>query len=114
MQKLISNILATDMTDVKKSVRDALLFAAGLFALKFLGALDQHSIMANNLTTLTVAFWSGADAVYSSWLALLMPMLMRTVRTGSSEQSSKTVTAVMETGSGVVVAPEPTEDTEEM
>ncbi len=82
MQKLIENILATDMTDVKKSVRDALLFAAGLFALKFLGGLDPHSIMANSPETLRVAFWSGADAVYSSWLALLMPMLMRTIRSG--------------------------------
>jgi hypothetical protein len=85
MKKLIRNILATDMSDVRKSVRDALLFAAGLFALTFLGGLDPHSIQANTIESVTAAAWAGADAVYSSWLALLMPMLMRTVRTGEED-----------------------------
>lgn len=85
MRKLIRNILATDMSDVKKSARDALLFALALFALKFLDALDPNSILANNMTTLKVAFWSGADAVYSAWLALLMPLLMRSLRTGEED-----------------------------
>lgn len=102
MKKLIENILATDMTDVKKSVRDALLFAAGLFTLKFLGGLDPHSIQANSLETLRLAAWSGADAVYSSWLALLMPMLMRTVRSGE------------ETGVGYVAKPSPKDEEVEM
>lgn len=85
MSNLWQNIIATDSTDVRKSVRDAVLFAAGLFALKFLGALDPHSIQANSLSTLNIAFWSGADAVYSSWLALLMPMLMRTLRSAPKD-----------------------------
>lgn len=79
-KKLLENIVATDAVDLRKSIRDALLFAAGLFALKFLGALDPHSIQANTSETIRVAFWAGADAVYSAWLALLMPMLMRAVR----------------------------------
>lgn len=88
MKKLIRNILATDMSDVKKSVRDALLFAAGLFALTFLGGLDPHSIQANTIESVTAAAWAGADAVYSSWLALLMPMLMRTLRSDPDSAGS--------------------------
>jgi hypothetical protein len=70
--------------------------------MKFLGALDPHSIQANSLETLRVAAWSGADAVYSSWLALLMPMLMRTVRSGE------------ETGVGYVAKPSPKDEEVEM
>lgn len=84
MMKLIQNIGATDMSDVKKSVRDAVLFAVGIFALKFLSGLDPHSILANNLDTIKAAALSGADAVYSSWLALLMPMIARAVRSGET------------------------------
>lgn len=92
MRKLIKNILATDMSDVKKSVRDALLFAIGLFLLKFLGGLDPHSILANTPDVIRAAAWSGADAVYSAWLALLMPMLMRTVRSGEETGQGEVVT----------------------
>lgn len=110
MNKLIENIIATDMTDVKKSLRDALLFAVGLFALKFLGGLDPHSLMANTREIIQAAAWSGVDAVYSSWLALLMPMLMRTVRSGSPDQSNKEVTAIVESPQGGVVVPKVEEE----
>jgi hypothetical protein len=57
------------MSDVRKSVRDALLFAAGLFALTFLGGLDPHSIQANTIESVTAAAWAGADAVIAhGWL----------------------------------------------
>ena len=82
--KIIDNIMATDSNDVRKSIRDAVVFAAGLFALKFLGHLDPNSIQANTIETLKAGVWDGANAVYSSWLALLMPMLMRTLRSGET------------------------------
>lgn len=100
MKKLLKNILATDMSDVRKSVRDALLFAAGLFAVTFLGGLDPHSIQANTIESVTAAAWSGADAVYSAWLALLMPMLMRTLRSDPDASGS------------VVTRPKPDEEVE--
>lgn len=80
--KIINNIMATDMTDVRKSMRDALLFAVGLFALTFIGGLDQTSLFANSWEMVLAAAMAGLDAVYGAWLALLMPMLMRTVRSG--------------------------------
>lgn len=80
MFQLVQNIAGTTMYDVKKSLRDAALFAAALFALKFFGGLDPHSILANDWETIKTAALSGADAVYSAWLALLMPLLMRAVR----------------------------------
>ena len=80
MTKLLQNILATDMSDVKKSARDAALFAAALFLTTFLGGLDAHSIFANSWSSAAQAAMNGIDAVYSAWLALCMPMLMRTVR----------------------------------
>lgn len=82
---LLKNIVATDMQDVKKSARDAILFAFGLFALKFIGNLDPNSIQANTVETLKNGLWEGANAVYSAWIALLMPMLMRMVRTGNTD-----------------------------
>lgn len=85
MGHLWQNIIATDMDDVKKSVRDAVLFAVGLFVLKFLGGLDPMHIEANTVASLEAAAMDGINAVYTSWLALLMPMLMRTVRSGSPE-----------------------------
>lgn len=101
MQKLLQNILATDMSDVKKSVRDAVLFALGIFALKFLGSLDPHSILANTPDVIRAAAWSGADAVYSAWIALLMPMLMRAVRSGDEETLQGDVGTV---GTGVIAS----------
>jgi len=91
MMQLWQNIIATDSSDVKKSVRDAALFALGLFALKFLGGLDPHSLFANDYGTVVSAFMSGVDAVYSSWLALAMPMLYRTVRTGDDNEEKPSV-----------------------
>lgn len=71
------------MNDVKKSARDAILFAAALFLSTFLGGLDPHSLFANSWASVGTAAMNGADAVYSAWLALLMPMLMRSVRSGA-------------------------------
>lgn len=80
MMKLIENIKATTSIDVKKSIRDAVIFAGALFLVKFLGGLDAHSLFANDLESIKVSAMAGVDSVYSAWLALLMPMLMRAVR----------------------------------
>lgn len=80
MFKLLHNIGTTSLYDVKKSIRDAVIFAAALFLVSFIGGLDQSSLFANSWESVRVAAMSGVDAVYGAWLALLMPMLMRAVR----------------------------------
>ena len=80
MSKIFSNIMATDMTDMKKSTRDAVLFALGLFLTGFLPGIDTHSIFGNTMASFSNALWAGADAVYSGTFAYAMPFLMRILR----------------------------------
>ncbi len=77
------------MTDVKKSIRDAALFASALFLSTFIGGLDQHSLFANSWPSVQLAAMNGIDAVYGAWLALMMPMLYRIVRPVSTTETQE-------------------------
>lgn len=88
MTKLLQNIGSTSMYDIEKSLRDSFLFAFAMFLTTFISGLDPHSVFANTSESMRTAAMNGIDAVYSSWLALLMPMLMRTLRSGKTEEGT--------------------------